>query len=400
MGRVWCAVALALLIPAAAGAESLRESEFLDLLDAAHPAFAALSQRIGEARAEVARARVLANPVIDFEREAPEESPAVSTLSMAWTPPLDGRRGPHVKAATAGLDAATADFESATLNLRRDLRASFATWATASERRRIIETHAALIEGLAEQMEARAESGEESRLAARRVSLAALEVRGEKARADVAAAAAQSRAVVWADRDLSGMDPVVPELPPIPSETLSVEQRPDVAARRFELAQVEQQRRLAGRVLRFPEIRAGWQRIENGMPSGEGPVLGLAWSLPLFDRDQGDRIATDAQRSAARARLELTTRSARAELESARASYGLLREAAGSAIEALEDMDRVIESTMASFRLGESRLTDLLETLRSVLAARIAALDLYESALQAHRDLEVAAGRSLILQEG
>jgi cobalt-zinc-cadmium efflux system outer membrane protein len=401
MRRGWCVVALVVLQctkAPGAGAESLRESDFLDLIGGDHAALSIASEPLGAARAELARARALSNPIVDVERESPSENPAVSSLSVAWNPPLDGRRGARVRAARAGLDAAAADFESARLGLRRDVRASFAGWAVGTERRRLVEHHAALIDRLAEQIDARAGAGEESRLAARRVSLAALEVRAESAAAEAAVLEARRAAAVWAGRDLSEVTPALPGLPPVPEDTLSTDGRPDVRARRFELAEAEQRRRLAGRFLRFPEIRVGWQRIHDGSPSGAGPTVGLSWDLPLFDRDRADRVAVEAESRAAKARLDLARRSARAELEAARASYVVLRQSAERAHVTLSDADRAVESAVASFRLGESRLTDLLETLRSVLSARIAALDLLESALRAHRDLEVAAGRPLALQ--
>ena len=68
-------------------------------------------------------------------------------------------------------------------------------------------------------------------------------------------------------------------------------------------------------------------------------------------------------------------------------------------METVAESERAVESATATFRLGESRLTDLLETLRSVLSARLAALDLYAAALEAHRTLELAAGRPLSTEE-
>jgi len=55
----------------------------------------------------------------------------------------------------------------------------------------------------------------------------------------------------------------------------------------------------------------------------------------------------------------------------------------------------VIEGAEASYLLGESDVTDLLESLRSVLATRLSSLDLYSAALEAHRNLESAVGRPL-----
>ena len=56
---------------------------------------------------------------------------------------------------------------------------------------------------------------------------------------------------------------------------------PEVAAIEAELAAVKLQRDLAGRVVRLPEIVAGWQRqrLDDSFDA-EGPLLGL---LPFVD---------------------------------------------------------------------------------------------------------------------
>ncbi len=56
----------------------------------------------------------------------------------------------------------------------------------------------------------------------------------------------------------------------------------------------------------------------------------------------------------------------------------------------------MLDGVEAAFRLGESELTDLLETHRSVLEAELIVLELHAAALAAHRDLERLVGSATL----
>jgi len=392
MARLLLTALVAIFFSSIAHAQPrVSEGEFLSLLGDGHPGILALSERIGAARAEWVRASLLPNPVGGFEREAPRDGAEQTTWRIAWRPPLDGRRGAAVRAAKAGLEAATFELEASRLALRSELRQAFAEWALTTERAEVIRSHLRLIESLAEQGRARARSGEESGLAARRLSLAALEVQAEAARTEAAASRGRALALSW-HRELPAEARV--ERPPLPalSDTIRTPLRSDLLARRSEVEQARWQLRLGRRFLEFPELGFGWQEIRE---QSAGPVLSLSWPLPVFERQQPERIEAAARLAAAEARMELASVRASAELSATRAVYLRLREAALQALQTAGESDRVVESATATFRVGESRLTDLLETLRSVLSARMAALDLYAAALEAHRTLELSAGRPL-----
>lgn len=380
--------------------ERITEDEFLSVLADGQPASAALADRLGTARAERARAGLWPNPVVEFEREAPHDAAEQTTWRVAWRPPfLDGRRGAAIGASRAGLQAATHDLEASRLRLRSDLRAAFADWALGAERRAVLQHHLELIERLTSQMQSRARSGEESGLAARRLSLVALELRAEAVQAGARATHARAAALSWRPELTDDSSPLRPDLPVV-SDTLTTPARSDVLAMEFEVQEAEWQLRSGKRVFQFPELSFGWQRTRSEFTDIEGPVMGVSWALPIFDRQQPDRIAASTRLSAARARLALATARARSELPAARASYEELRGAALRGLETAAQSDTVESSATATFRLGESRLTDLIDTLRSALSARLAALDLYTAALQAHRELELAAGRPLTSDGG
>jgi outer membrane protein TolC len=166
-----------------------------------------------------------------------------------------------------------------------------------------------------------------------------------------------------------------------------------MSALEAELASARLERDLAKRVLGLPEIGAGWQRQRSdaGFVS-EGPLVALEWPLPLFDRGRAERARAEVRVDAIEARLELARQGLSARREGALAAYELLRAAASEAATAEESVEPIVTAATASFRLGETSLTDLLETLRSASAARLQALELRDAALEAHRELERLAG--------
>jgi outer membrane protein TolC len=178
----------------------------------------------------------------------------------------------------------------------------------------------------------------------------------------------------------------LPEAAPV-----STAEHPRLAALRAELEAARLTERLAARILEMPEVIGGWQRQDAGAEVAEGPILGLAWAVPLFDRRRGERIAARARVEALEARFTLADREIAAARSSLLAAYAQLRAAAVDANEAAADSPGVVTAAMAAFRAGETALTDLLETLRSATAAEVAALELHAQALAAQRELERAS---------
>jgi outer membrane protein TolC len=158
--------------------------------------------------------------------------------------------------------------------------------------------------------------------------------------------------------------------------------------------QAELESRLAGRFLRFPELTAGWQHVQEPEFDSSGLIVAGSWPLPLFDRQQGDRIAAESRLTVAKARLDIETHRVASRIAGAHAAYARLRDAAIGAMDSVAAADRITEAAAARFEAGESDATDLLETMRSVLSARMAAIDLYEEALATHRKLELLTTRS------
>lgn len=357
---------------------------------------------VTEARADRDAAAALPDPRFEVEREEEGDAREVTSV-LAWRWPLDGRRGPLRAAAEAGLDAARGAARQESLEMRHRLREAYAAWATGRERLELLSTHGRRLAELERRARARAASGEDSGLSARRFALAALEARGTEARAAAEVERRKAAVLAWLPASPGeppappGRHPRLPALPKAPTVTGDrLARRPDVARARARLEQLRHRAIALGRPPLEPEIALGWKRVEEGGLSADGPVVGFGLRLPFADGDRAERRAARARVGQAAALLQLTEAAARAEILGLERAYAGLRAEALAARETVAQAEAVSTAALAAFELGESAVTDLLETLRGVLSARLAALQLHAAALEAHRDLERALGRPLV----
>jgi cobalt-zinc-cadmium efflux system outer membrane protein len=391
-------VLFCLLSPAALmgqAAPTLTEEEFLAAVTEAHPAAVALAGEREIAAAEAIRASLLPNPSIEASIEEPDGAARETTAGVTWVPPLDGRRALRREAAERGVAAAESRLEAARLRLRLDLRAAYAGWSFAWERREMLAAHLARVGELAEKARARAGAGEIPGLAARRFTLEEAQARADLGRAEARLAAAWAGLAVWFSGIAPDARPVALPLPQPAGGVPDLAGRPDLVAREREVERAEALRRLSDRIFEAPALGLGWKRIEDRSAEASGPVVSAGWTVPLFDRRQADRREAEARLSVARADLELARVRAEAERAGALAAFERLRAVAADAERAAEETGALLNGASASYQLGESGLTDFLDTLRAALAARISALEVREAALDAQRDLEAALGRPL-----
>lgn len=393
-------IALAVLVAACMaqplvgqGPEIITEVEFLDVLREDHPAFAALGEALGTARAESIRVATLENPGLGLVREDPRGATKQIDVVVAWQPPLPGRRRLAKDSAAHGVEAEQAALTADRLDVRLELRRVYADWAVANARAARLATHAERVADLARREQRRVERGEASGLESGRLTIAAALVAGRLALAEAAAAESGALAGIWRPDLQATVRPTVPELPAVPGQTLG--DHPDVVALEARLEAASLARKASGRVVDLPELLAGWQRQEVGDESFSGPILGFAWPVPLAERNQAERSLRDTQIEAFEAQLTMARRRVEAERAGALAAYRRLAEAARETRQVTVGTEDLIEAAVRSFEHGESSLTDLLETLRSTVDAELTALELHSSALLAHRELERAVGRAL-----
>jgi outer membrane protein TolC len=371
------------------------EQEFLATVEGDHPAAVALAGERALAEAEVLRASLLPNPGVAASEEGLGGSARETTAEVTWTPPLGGRRALLREAAGSGLAAAESRLTAARLRLRLDLRTAYAGWAFAAERRDLLAAHLARIGELAERGRARAGAGEIPGLAARRLTLEEAQARADLGRAEARLAAARAAVAAWSPELPREARPTPLNPPALPAVAPDLAGRADILAREREVERAETLRRLSDRIFEAPALGVGWKRIADDTADASGAVVSVGWTVPLFDRRQAERQEAEARLATARAELDLARTRAAAESAGALAAYERLRAEAAAAGSAIGETDEMLTGAAAAYQLGESGLTDFLDTLRAALAARIATLEIREAALAAQRDLEAATGRPL-----
>lgn len=379
--------------PGATSAATVTEAEFLSVLSDDHPAIVALGGDVAAAE-RANRSSYVDNPGFDFFLESPEGVPDQATWALTWKPPLDGRRGLGKKFGAEQLAAAESELIWSKLQLRATLRSLYADWWRLTEFEALLAAHVESVNRLAERSERRVERGEESGLDAGRLRFAASEMEAALAslRADLARTSADIR--VYAPDIPNDAYPRRPDLP-APPVYMSIDQHPAVESRRHEVMSARYDKKRSGRFIEFPELLAGWTRISGESDDADGPVVGLRWDLPLFDRNQGERARATKNLAVAEAQLSITTSEMESRLTASRDAYDGLRQAALDLQETTADATTLIAGATSAFDNNETRVTDLLEALRSILSGRQAAVNLYHEALAAHRQLEMSFGHAL-----
>ncbi len=387
---------VSVLFAAVGGTQSasvITEAEFLSILDENHPAVVDSAEAVTRAEARLVEARTFDNPDLVGVREDVDGPSRETDLVLSWQLP-DPARSKTIASRERELDAARARFDEQILNHRLVLREAYADWALAEARRRQLSAQAQRVESLAERESTRSQRGESSGLEVHRLRLAAIGLRSREALAAADSGRARAQAAAWFPDLPQDAEPVLPELPPAPTfEQPSARLR--AAAADLEAAQRE--REAAGRYVELPEFSLGWKREQFGAQAADGPVVGLSWSLPVFDRKQAARLASDAGIDAATARLEIAQRETRAGRSAAETTYEQLSNAVVRIRGEMGRNETMLDGAEAAFQQGEASLTDLLDTHRSVAEAELALLDLHQAALAAHRDLERLAGSPVLL---
>lgn len=394
MGTRFLLLMLLAALSAAATPAEVTEESLLASLREDHPAFVAAAAVEEEARADSRRARLLPNPSIEWAGERPSGATKQDEWGLSWALPFDGRRGARKAAALAGEAAASARAGEIRLAARLRLREAFAAWLRAAERASALSRHAAALDSLAARARARADAGEATGLEARRLELEAAQARGDLASAEVEREAARARLGEWVTLPADAV-PGRSEAP-APVAELDAAAHPSVRTREAELRVAEADRSIASRLLLSPAIRAGYQTQRD--PAGgehSGAVFSASVTLPLFDRGQADRARAEARLRAAEADLALVRAAAATVVPAARTAWDRLAAEAAAARASASGVSRLEDAARAAWAAGELPLTDLLDTLRSVLGARLRDADAHASAVAAHAALEAAAGRPL-----
>lgn len=401
-GTTALAVAFVLLGAGFAAAEdgSLTLEQALALARERGPALLAARERVEEARGRLLGASALLreNPSIEGaagRRSSEDDDSFAGDVAVLQSFELGGRRAARIRGAEASLANASAAADDALRRALREVAETFQRAVHAREHLRLAreaETVASDIVSIAERRY-RADDVPVLDVNLARSALA-------RARAERLAVEAEQAASLGALRVRLGMRgeealAVEGELraqPPLAlAELLArVDARPDLKALEAELREGEAELALA-RGAAWPELGLG-ARYERD--EGDDIVLGaLTFTVPLFDRGQGERAEAGARIRRLRLELEAARRAAGSEV---RTAFDVAeRHAAAVAVlerDALPLLDENERLSRRSYEAGQIGLADLLLVRREILETRSEYLDRLLEAAIAAIDLEASAG--------
>jgi cobalt-zinc-cadmium efflux system outer membrane protein len=385
--------------PSATPAGGLRAFTFEEALrraEEASPLSRVIGLGIDRARADARAAGLWPNPGLSLLRE--ESAGVVERFdNLSLDLPVWGRLGLEKDAGRRGLAAEEASARQGRFELRARVGEAFIDLLLAQKRTAALEAGGTRLFELVEALRAREREGESSgydRMRAER-ELADLEVdllgtRGGQAGARAALAALL--ALPSEGLAVAGALDAAETLPGLEALRALARSRGDVAA--FD-AQAEQADLLARAARRRgipePSITAGRKTTMVRGAEDTGPVLGVALSIPLFNRGQGERGVARAEADLLRARSDALAREVEAQVEAAHAEAAA-RRAAEQRYAAAGDPDDLMTIARAAYDGGAMRILELLDAYRTALAARLRKLDLHAAARRAEVTLGRAAG--------
>jgi cobalt-zinc-cadmium efflux system outer membrane protein len=408
--RLLAAIVATLVVPGAraahaqdAAARTLDEAQFLAELAAASPRIERLTADIDAARAEIIAAGTRANPALGLDREEifPDGGSATSYARLTLPVDVSGRRGSRIEAARASAGAVAADAELTRLELVVDGLRVFYEAAYARLHVESLRADREALVRVVEIVRRRTGAGAASGYDLQRFELELAAYDDLLASAETALLAARSRLAALVGKPQQMIDAGgALELPAAPAalESLlpdTLAQRGDVRAARLRAASAEAHRAAAARAW-IPELglSAGIMSADAGDETALGYTLGLALSLPIFDRGQAERARASAARRAADADGRWLETQVPAAVTLRHAT--LLRrieQARRFENEQLARLDALLRAAETAYREGASTVAELLDAYETARDTRLRGLELRRDARLAELDLWLALGR-------
>jgi cobalt-zinc-cadmium efflux system outer membrane protein len=166
--------------------------------------------------------------------------------------------------------------------------------------------------------------------------------------------------------------PVRLELPPTEAAfNAALQNRPDLIALRWKIEQarsdvlLEERKAYPGVTMTFGYTRQ-YQLHTIGFPDADSWSAALALPLPIWDKNQGNRMAAQSVETQSRFELEASELELWSEVESVLAELAAARDNARAVSEQeLQLAQQVLESISQSYGIGGRTLLDLLDAQRS-----------------------------------
>ena len=377
------AAILAMLAPGSATAEPITLAEALARTAASSPALAAAEADVAAALGRARQAGFRPNPELDLSVENFSGTGALSglneaesTLSIGQRFELGGKRPARERAARAEVEDARLRLAVARADLQQQVRDAYAeAWAD-SRRVALARDQFVRADNLQAVATELVDAGREPPLRALRARTAALEAVGRVRAAEAEYAQAQrALAALWGgSEDLH--EPIAPETPSVSAAVIDPASALDVRLAEAEVATsiavVDRERTLSR-----PDVTVSVGARQFRGTDDTALVFGASMPLGLFDRNQGNIAAANAERTGAEARRNAAlagairrTRDAQAALRTAEAQLAFLEnQAEPEAIEAV----RIAREGFSAGRFTLLAVLDAEEALNTVQAAMITA---------------------------
>jgi cobalt-zinc-cadmium efflux system outer membrane protein len=354
----------------------------------------ALSQ-LGFARADLADAGVIANPVLSLLFPV---GPKQLEATLRWPTEFLWERPRRVAAAKLSLESTAQALVQSGLDLVLAVRIAHNELALAIDRRALAQEAAAALERIDALTQSRLAAGDIAELDARAARVDAVRSAQDAERSvhDVTIARARLRTLMGLSTDEPAValvdTPAGPESCGSTDEVLkrALAARPDLRA--AELSVEAAAARLGwekSRVLSLTAVLDANGEGRDGFEAGPGIDLGI----PIFNRNQGGRLrgAAELQRASAayvqlQQQVALEVREASAQLEQARQSRLAWQE------RIVRPLRANLTDAEASFAAGESSYLFVLENSRRLIDARAREREITADERRARARLERAAG--------
>jgi cobalt-zinc-cadmium efflux system outer membrane protein len=400
-------ITVCVALSAADGGKSITVQQAVELALERNASILSARADVAAARARLDGASVLlrSNPEIEGSagpRHTPDGRSTDLGFGISQRIEVFGQRGARIDAAKALASAAEAGLESRQVAIAAEVREAFARRLAAARRLAIANEALALAGDAFRAAEARQRSGAASKI---EVNAA----RSSLGRAIQAQALAVQRdsAAIGNFVTLVGLDPETDlkldgdlaatpsDLPPLESLVeRALAQRPDVRSARLEIEAARAEGQAAAREA-LPSPRLGITYSEEGDGAGRTRITQgvLAFDLPLFNRNQGERGVAAARLLQTERALQALTRAVHSEVGVA----GTRVMAASTAVRAytgglLAGLEENMELVTEAYRAGKVGYFELLVIRRETLDARIGYVDALEELQAARAQLARALG--------
>jgi outer membrane protein, heavy metal efflux system len=312
---------------------------------------------------------------------------------------VGGQRGTRIRAADARVNVARDEADAAEAELMAQARGLFTTLLVQQSLVTTLEATQDDLRSIRKSVGARAEAGFKSHYDVMRLD-AELAVFG----AQVEEARSTSMAISGALASLLGIPAWHPQAVGEPAPlrvTLEMPALWDEARARHPLLKRAQASEVAAHASlavayaeRWPDLVFSAGAMVTTNEYSLAPIVGLAWTLPVFDRNQGTIAASLAGERAA----ALQTRAAEIELyntldTAVRVLHGRLSQLDGFERDVLARLPELRQLAEVAYRNGQATILELLDAIRTQNEQRVFHLSLIGSVMQAEIDVLKASGK-------